>query len=146
MQDNSNKPGCCNDDAIKQDGAYGQNDRPEQKSREDDIDEQDESNQEDGDESQFDRYDKSGNYKPDPKFSAESKFKPAMDSSMFRKSGHEIIDWAVQYMKTLKKRNPTSDVKPGWLSKVVPKDPPQQGESFEKILKDLEEVVCKGVR
>lgn len=117
--------------------ANGQNDKSEQKSRQDNRTRQDDQNQ-DGDES--------GNLKPDPSSSSEHKFKPAMSSSMFKKSGHQIIDWAVKYMETLQTRKPTSDVKPGWLRKVVPKEAPQRGESFDKIINDLEEVVCKGVR
>lgn len=71
--------------------------------------------------------------------------RPVMSSSKFRQYGHQIIDWAVEYMGTVDKRLPTPHEKPGWLWNVVPKDPPEKSELFESILKDLEPVACHGV-
>ncbi|ODM96945.1 Tyrosine decarboxylase [Orchesella cincta] len=70
---------------------------------------------------------------------------PPMSSEQFRKYGHQIIDWAVEFMKTVNNRNPTSPVKPGWLWKVVPTEAPENGEPFENIINDLEKVVCDGM-
>jgi len=71
---------------------------------------------------------------------------PPMNSDQFRKYGEQVIDWAANFMQTVNNRNPTSDVKPGWLWKVVPREAPENAEPFENILNDLEKVVCEGVR
>ncbi|CAL8114156.1 unnamed protein product [Orchesella dallaii] len=68
-----------------------------------------------------------------------------MDASKFKRCGYELVDWSIKYMETLDDRKPLPDVQPGWLWNVVPKEAPEKGEPFERIMRDLEPVVLEGM-
>lgn len=68
-----------------------------------------------------------------------------VDSNKFRKHGYECVDWAIKYMETLDDRKPLPAVEPGWLWDVVPSEAPVKGETFDKIMKDIEPVCLHGM-
>lgn len=37
------------------------------------------------------------------------------------------------------------DVKPGYMRELLPEDPPEEGEAWDKIFKDVEGVIMPGV-
>lgn len=68
-----------------------------------------------------------------------------MDSLEFRKRGREMIDYIATYMETLSTRRVTPEVEPGYLRHLLPAYPPKKGESFDKIMKDVEIAIMPGV-
>ncbi|WKX99677.1 hypothetical protein Q1695_014502 [Nippostrongylus brasiliensis] len=67
-----------------------------------------------------------------------------MDSEEFRKYGKEMVDFVADYWQNVRDRKPLPDVKPGYISDVVPEHPPRNPEDWKAIFGDLEEVVMKG--
>lgn len=48
-------------------------------------------------------------------------------------------------MKQNSKRRVTPDVEPGYLKLMVPLEPPQESEDWDKIMKDVEDKIMPGV-
>ncbi|CAJ0600536.1 unnamed protein product [Cylicocyclus nassatus] len=67
-----------------------------------------------------------------------------MNSEEFRKYGKEMVDFVADYWENIRERQPLPNVKPGYISALVPQKPPAKAEEWESIFKDLEEVVMKG--
>ncbi|CAI4231119.1 unnamed protein product [Auanema sp. JU1783] len=68
-----------------------------------------------------------------------------MDPEEFRKHGKEMIDYVADYWSTIRDRKPLPDIKPGYLSQLVPSHPPSAPEDWSAIFADLESVVLQGV-
>ncbi|KAI1729744.1 pyridoxal-dependent decarboxylase conserved domain-containing protein [Ditylenchus destructor] len=73
-----------------------------------------------------------------------------MDSEAFRIHGKQMIDFVADYWKSLdnqeinlehNNRKPLPNVKPGFIWDMVPSEPPQNGEPWSDIFKDLEPIV-----
>ncbi|KAL6734664.1 hypothetical protein Aduo_005178 [Ancylostoma duodenale] len=67
-----------------------------------------------------------------------------MNAEDFRKHGKEMVDFVADFWENIRERQPLPDVKPGYISAVVPKDPPAHPEDWRTIFGDLEDVVMKG--
>lgn len=63
----------------------------------------------------------------------------------FRRAGHEAVDWIAQYMGRLSEYPVLAQVRPGQLFDALPRSAPQQGESFQAILRDFDQVVMPAV-
>ena len=59
----------------------------------------------------------------------------------FRKDGAAALDWAAGYLEHLDERPVLARVKPGELSAQLPLSPPEQGEPFANVLRDLDELI-----
>jgi aromatic-L-amino-acid/L-tryptophan decarboxylase len=68
-----------------------------------------------------------------------------MDPEVFRENAYKAIDWVVDYMKNVEDYPVLSQVKPGDIRKQLPDSAPEKGESFEAMLKDLNDVVMPGI-
>ena len=68
-----------------------------------------------------------------------------MDLEDFRKYGHQIIDWITDYLKNIEKYPVLSQVKPGDIKNNLPKSAPKIGESIEKIMQDIENIIVPGI-
>ncbi|XP_023333251.1 histidine decarboxylase [Eurytemora carolleeae] len=68
-----------------------------------------------------------------------------MDAAEYRVRGKEMVDYIADYLENIRDRRVFPDVKPGYLRELVPDHPPQEGESFEDIFKDVERVIMPGV-
>lgn len=69
-----------------------------------------------------------------------------MDSKDFRKYGHQLVDWMTDYLENVGKKFPVkSQVKPKEIIKKLPQDPPVNGERFEQIFSDFEEIIIPGI-
>jgi len=64
-----------------------------------------------------------------------------MTPEEFRRRGHELIDWMADVRTRVYagKHPALSPVSPGWLRSRLPPSPPQSAESFDAILRDLDE-------
>ena len=71
-----------------------------------------------------------------------------MDSTDFRKYGHELVDWMADYLDDL--ANTTkypikSQVKPREIFNQLPDQPPSKAEPFTDIFKDFQEIIMPGI-
>ena len=68
-----------------------------------------------------------------------------MNSKEFRQFGYQMIDFVADLKEKLSYRDPTPNVKPGFMQELIPKAPPENAEPFAKIMADIEPVILKGV-
>ncbi len=61
--------------------------------------------------------------------------------SDFRTDGYAAIDWAARYLERVDELPVLAQVKPGELSAMLPVAPPETGEPFANILRDLDELI-----
>ncbi|CAI2348174.1 unnamed protein product [Caenorhabditis sp. 36 PRJEB53466] len=67
-----------------------------------------------------------------------------MDAAKLRVEGKKMIDIVADYWENIRSRKPLPDVKPGYITNLVPAHPPSAPEDWEKIYNDLEKVVWSG--
>jgi aromatic-L-amino-acid decarboxylase len=63
----------------------------------------------------------------------------------FRRAGQETVDWIAQYLNTVSDLPVLAKVKPGELMDSLPASAPEQGESFQAILRDFDQKVMPAV-
>jgi aromatic-L-amino-acid decarboxylase len=68
-----------------------------------------------------------------------------MTPEEFRKHAHELVDWMAGYMENIEKYPVKSPVKPGEIFNRLPNNPPLKPESFNLLMKDLEEIIMPGI-
>lgn len=68
-----------------------------------------------------------------------------MTPDEFRQAGRAVIDWIADYYEQVETYPVLSQVKPGEVRGMLAADPPQQGESFDAILADVNRVVMPGI-
>jgi aromatic-L-amino-acid decarboxylase len=68
-----------------------------------------------------------------------------LSSSQFREEGKKIIDWIADYYEHIEKYPVLSQVKPGEIKEKLPENPPQKGESFDAMMRDLDEIIMPGI-
>ncbi|XP_037075269.1 tyrosine decarboxylase-like isoform X2 [Pollicipes pollicipes] len=68
-----------------------------------------------------------------------------MDHTEFRRRGRQMVDYIADYMETLHLRRVTPDIEPGYLRDLIPYDPPEQSDTWEGIMKDLEKKIMPGM-
>ena len=61
--------------------------------------------------------------------------------SDFREDGHAAVDWAARYLERVGELPVLAQVRPGELSAKLPLAPPEQGEPFANVLRDLDELI-----
>ncbi|KAL5519895.1 hypothetical protein ACEPAG_1555 [Sanghuangporus baumii] len=60
-------------------------------------------------------------------------------------AGYQAIDRICDFYYNLEKRGPAADVEPGYLRKVLPDQPPDQGEDFQQIADDYLRLIQPGL-
>lgn len=68
-----------------------------------------------------------------------------MTTDEFRKNGHQLIEWLAEYMENVESFPVRADVEPGSIRSLLPPSAPEQPESFDKIIADLNEVIMPGI-
>ena len=68
-----------------------------------------------------------------------------MTPDEFRCHGRETIDWIADYLEQVEQLPVLSQVKPGEIRSRLPDRPPQQGEPFTAILRDVDEIIMPGI-
>ena len=64
-----------------------------------------------------------------------------MTPEQFRKYGHAIVDWIADYRASLETLPVMAKTEPGAVKAMLPATPPQDAESFDRIVADLDRVV-----
>jgi aromatic-L-amino-acid/L-tryptophan decarboxylase len=68
-----------------------------------------------------------------------------MDPESFRREAHRVADWIADYLANSGKFPVLAQVQPGEISSALPTDAPLQGESFERIFSDFEQILLPGI-
>jgi aromatic-L-amino-acid decarboxylase len=68
-----------------------------------------------------------------------------MTPDEFRRYGHAVVDWIADYQSRIESFPVLSQVKPGQIRASLPANPPAQGEPFDALLKDVEQLILPGV-
>jgi len=68
-----------------------------------------------------------------------------MTPDEFRRWGHQTVDWIAGYMERVGDLPVRSQVAPGEIRARLPASPPQQGEPFDAMLRDVDEHLLDGI-
>jgi aromatic-L-amino-acid decarboxylase len=68
-----------------------------------------------------------------------------MNTDIFRKHGHDIVDWISDYMEHIEEYPVLAQVEPGEIQGKLPQRPPENPESMEIILEDFKKVLLPGI-
>ena len=68
-----------------------------------------------------------------------------MTPDEFRRCGYAVIDWIADYQSHVESFPVLSQVKPGEIRASLPAKPPAQGEPFEAMLKDIDDLILPGI-
>lgn len=68
-----------------------------------------------------------------------------MNPSDFRRRGHQLVDWIADYREKVGTLPVMSQVVPGAVKQQLPAAPPDAPESFDAVLRDLDDVVLPGL-
>ncbi|MBC3411014.1 aspartate aminotransferase family protein [Pseudomonas sp. SWRI51] len=68
-----------------------------------------------------------------------------MTPEQFRQHGHQLIDLIADYRQNIAQRPVMAQVEPGYLKAALPGGAPQQGEPFEAILQDVDQLLMPGL-
>lgn len=63
----------------------------------------------------------------------------------FKKYGYKVVDWMADYLKEIEKFPVLSQQKPGEIKSKIPNLPPQKGESFDNIIRDVNDIIVPGI-
>jgi len=68
-----------------------------------------------------------------------------MQIEEFRAHGHQVIDWIADYLGTIESRPVLSQVEPGAIRAALPAHPPEEPESFDAVLADVDRIILPGI-
>ena len=68
-----------------------------------------------------------------------------MTPDEFRRYGREMIDWIADYYENAESFPVLSQVEAGEIRSQLPAEPPQQGEDFGAMLKDVDDIILPGI-
>ena len=63
----------------------------------------------------------------------------------FKKNGYKVIDWIAEYYQNVDSLPVLSQARPGDIRGQLPDHPPEDGETFEAVLADMNEKILPGV-
>ncbi|XP_011881789.1 PREDICTED: aromatic-L-amino-acid decarboxylase [Vollenhovia emeryi] len=68
-----------------------------------------------------------------------------MDIEEFRVRGKQMVDYICEFMGNIHTRRVTPDIGPGYLRPLLPPEPPNDPESWDEIMKDVESKIMPGI-
>jgi aromatic-L-amino-acid decarboxylase len=68
-----------------------------------------------------------------------------MTPQEFREYGHRVVDWIADYQTRIESFPVLSQVAPGDIRRALPPLPPEAGEPFDEILRDLDQIIVPGI-
>ncbi|KAL8717457.1 MAG: hypothetical protein Q9225_005296 [Loekoesia sp. 1 TL-2023] len=68
-----------------------------------------------------------------------------MNSEEFRRAAYSAVDEIIDHFSTLDSKRVLSNVSPGYLRPLLPSAPPEEGEEWEEIQKDIEAKIMPGL-
>jgi aromatic-L-amino-acid/L-tryptophan decarboxylase len=64
---------------------------------------------------------------------------------IFRKQLHQLADWIADFRQNIESLRVAPNDKPGAIRAALPVQPPEEGESFEKVLSDVDRLIVPGM-
>jgi len=68
-----------------------------------------------------------------------------MTPEEFRRWGHAVVDWVADYQSRVESLPVLAQTRPGEIRASLPAEPPEQGESFDAILADVNKILLPGI-
>ena len=68
-----------------------------------------------------------------------------MESAQFEENGAEMLRYVTSYLDNIRSRRALPDVEPGFMKSLIPDHAPEDPESFQEIMRDVERVIMPGV-
>jgi len=68
-----------------------------------------------------------------------------MNPEDFRKHAHELVEWMADYMENIESYPVKSQVTPGEIFSKIPDKPPLKPESFDSLMKDMDNIIMPGM-
>src|SRR4051812_45022383 len=68
-----------------------------------------------------------------------------MTPDEFREYGRQVVDWIADYYERIESFPVLSQVSPGEVRGALPTAPPERGEPFGDLLRDLDEIILPGI-
>ena len=68
-----------------------------------------------------------------------------MNIDEFKSHGHELVEWMADYFGHIESYPVKSPVRPREIIEKLPQSPPQEGEPFEAIMKDFNDIILPGM-
>uniref|UniRef100_A0A6Q2YGZ7 Aromatic-L-amino-acid decarboxylase n=1 Tax=Esox lucius TaxID=8010 RepID=A0A6Q2YGZ7_ESOLU len=67
-----------------------------------------------------------------------------MDATEFRRRGKEMVDLIADYLENIEQRPVYPNVEPGYLRSLIPQEAPEEPDTYEDVVKDIERVIMPG--
>jgi aromatic-L-amino-acid/L-tryptophan decarboxylase len=71
--------------------------------------------------------------------------KPGFDGEGFRRDAEAAVEWAAGYLERVGELPVAARVEPGEVRAALPASPPDRGEPFAAVLRDLDETILPGI-
>jgi aromatic-L-amino-acid decarboxylase len=71
--------------------------------------------------------------------------KPGLSAEQFRRDAEEALEWVAGYLERIRELPVGARVEPGEVRGALPPSPPDQGEPFQAVLRDLDEAILPGI-
>ena len=68
-----------------------------------------------------------------------------IDPAVFRKEGHEVIDWIAEYLENMDPYPVLAATKPGQIKASLPKSPPAKPDPLPDIMNDFRSIILPGM-
>ena len=68
-----------------------------------------------------------------------------MTPDEFRRRGREVVEWIASYMQRVEDLPVLSPMQPGQVQGQLPPQPPETGEPFEAVMRDLDAIIVPGL-
>lgn len=68
-----------------------------------------------------------------------------MSPAHFREEGKKMIDWIADYYENIEKYPVLSQINPGEVINKLPKNAPEKGEEFDRMLEDVNQIIMPGI-
>ena len=68
-----------------------------------------------------------------------------MTPEEFRRFGHQVIDWIADYRASVGDRPVMAQIRPGDIKASLPASPPASPESFDAVMRDLDDIIMPGI-
>ena len=68
-----------------------------------------------------------------------------MNTADFRRRGKEMVDYVADYLETVDERQPMSGITPGYMKPLIPTRAPEQPDTWEDVINDIQRVIMPGV-
>jgi aromatic-L-amino-acid decarboxylase len=68
-----------------------------------------------------------------------------MTPEEFRAIGHRVVDWIADYRRDVATKPVMARTRPGEVRAALPAEPPEEPQSFDEILRDLDRVILPGL-